>query len=155
MPDNKKLLKELESLAQLDIDAVRAYTAAIDHIDLPDVKEQLTSFREDHERHITDLTPFIVQLGGQAPKHSPDLKGVVIQGFTMIRSMSGNEGALKAMKTNEELTNKNYAQALEYDFPPEMMTVIQQNRDDERRHLDYVNQCVNQKVWEHKEKKAA
>ena len=116
MTDCKVLLKRLESLAQLDIDAVHAYTAAIERIDLSDVKERLIAFRGDHERHIADLSPLIEELGGQAPKNTPDFKGFVIQGFTALRSMISNESALKAMKSNEELTNKTYEQRLSSSF---------------------------------------
>jgi uncharacterized protein (TIGR02284 family) len=155
MADNQQLIDKLVSLAQLDIDATHAYTSAIDRIDLMDVKQQLTLFRGDHERHISNLSPMIEQLGGQAPTRSPDLKGFFIQGMTAVRSMFGNEAALKAMKGNEELTNKKYSEALELDFPVDIKNVIQGNLDDERRHLEYVNRCISEKVWDRAEKKIA
>lgn len=155
MTDSKELLKRLVSLTQLDIDAVHAYTAAIDRIDLSDVKDRLIAFRGDHERHIVDLSPLIEELGGQAPKNTPDFKGFVIQGFTALRSMISNESALKAMKSNEELTNKTYEQALKLEFPEKMRTIIERNREDERRHLDYVNQCINERVWDRQGTSAA
>ena len=155
MTDNKVLLNQLESLAKLDVDAVHAYTSAIERIDLPDVKQQLTRFRSEHEKHISDLSPLIVRFGGKAPTRNPDLKGFFIQGFTAIRSMMGNEQALKAMKSNEELTNKTYAKALEFEFPSDIKEVVRRNRDDERRHLDYVNKCINDQVWKRSEKTVA
>ncbi|MBI3555603.1 MAG: DUF2383 domain-containing protein [Deltaproteobacteria bacterium] len=155
MVDSKDLLKQLDSLAQLDIDAVHAYTAAIDRIDLPDVKEQLTVFRGDHERHIVELSPFVERMGGKPPKRTPDFKGFLIQGFTAVRSMISNESALKAMKSNEELTNKSYDKALELQLPQDIRAVIEKNRGDERRHLAYVNKCIEDRVWERPEKTAA
>lgn len=155
MADNQKLIDQLVSLAQLDIDATHAYTSAIERIDLMDVKQQLTLFRSDHERHVTNLSPLIEQLGGQAPTRSADLKGFFIQGMTAVRSMFGNEAALKAMKGNEELTNKTYFKALELDFPVDIRNVIQANLDDERRHLAYVKRCIDDKVWDRSEKKIA
>lgn len=155
MTDTKELLKQLEDLSQLDIDAVHAYTSAIERIDLPDVKERLTAFRGDHERHITDLAPLIERMGGTPPKQTPDFKGFMIQGFTAVKSMLGNESALKAMKSNEELTNKTYDDALKQDFPSDVRSVIERNRDDERRHLEYIEQCINNQVWERAEKKSA
>lgn len=155
MIDSETLLKELQSLAQLDIDAIHAYTAAIDRIDLNDVKNKLMVFRKDHERHVTDLAPHIGQLGGVVPTRTPDFKGFILQGFTAIRSMISNESALKAMKTNEELTNKNYAKALELEFPQNIKEVIQRNRDDELHHLEFINHCINVRVWEHPERTVA
>ena len=155
MADVKDLVKHLENLTQLDIDAVHAYTSAIEHIDLPDVKQQLTAFRSDHERHISNLSPFVERMGGKVPTRTPDFKGFIIQGFTAVRSMLGNEGALKAMKGNEELTIKTYEKALELEFPQDVKEVIQKNRDDERRHLDYINRCLDQRVWEREKKTVA
>jgi len=155
MSDRKELLNQLISLAQLDIDAVHAYTAAIERIDLENVKRQLTIFRGDHERHISNLSPLIVQMGGEAPSRSPDLKGFFIQGFTAVRSMFGNEQAIKAMKGNEELTNRTYSQALELDFPQDIRGVIQGNLNDERKHLEYLNGCISERIWERGEKEVA
>lgn len=155
MEQNKVILDQLVSLFKLDVDAMHAYTSAIERIDLPDVKRQLTSFRGDHERHLSDLSPLIQRLGGPIPERSPDLKGFFIQGFTAIRSAMGNESALKAMKGNEELTNKHYAQALEHELPADVRTVVQRNREDERRHLEYIEGCLNQRIWERPEKTVA
>lgn len=155
MTESKKLLKQLESLCQPDIDAVQAYTAAIERIDLLEVREKLTTFRSDHQRHISNLSPFFERFGGSPPRQSPDFKGFLIQGFTAVKSMLGNESAIKAMKSNEELTNKTYDRALEENFPKDMKSVIEKNRDDERRHLQYINQCITERVWEHGQKSAA
>src|SRR5262245_7936466 len=66
--DNRELCDHLVSLAQLDIDAVHAYTQAIDKIDVTEVKSQLTRFREDHHRHVRDFSPIIERLGGTPPE---------------------------------------------------------------------------------------
>jgi uncharacterized protein (TIGR02284 family) len=155
MAESKELVKHLESLAHLDIDAVHAYTSAIDRIDIVEVKQRLTEFRSDHETHISNLSPLIERLGGKVPTRSPDFKGFFIQGFTAIRSMFGNEAALKAMKGNEELTNKTYEKALGVDFPVDILDVVRRNREDERRHLDYINRCIDDRIWDQEKKSVA
>ena len=62
----------------------------------------------------------------------------------------GTEGALKAMRGNEKVTNAIYDRALGWDLPPEVRTVIERNRDDERRHLSYIEGALNQRIWEKK-----
>ena len=52
------------------------------------------------------------RLGGNPPKRSVDLKGLLLEGFTALRSVTGTEGALKAMQSNEKTTNKKYQEAL-------------------------------------------
>jgi rubrerythrin len=145
---NEEIVSELGSLIQLDVDAIRAYDQAIGNIDLPDVKARLTEFRRDHERHVSALSPEVQRLGGKPPANRPDVKGFVIQGFTAIRSMTGTEGALKAMQTNEKLTNRDYGKAVAMAFPPDIMTLLRSCADDERRHLDYIEQTLRLRPWE-------
>lgn len=131
----------------LDNDAVKAYTSAIERIDIPYVKEKLTEFRSDHQRHISDLRALILGLGGK-PKDHIDFKGPFIQAMTAARSMMGNEQAIKAMKGNEELTNKKYAEALTAGLSMEAMEIVRKNYEDEQRHLAFINQVIQQRIWE-------
>jgi hypothetical protein len=57
----------------------------------------MVSIRDDHKRHIELLASEIPTLGGTPPDYSPDFKGYLISGFTSLRSITGTEGALKAM----------------------------------------------------------
>ena len=150
MMETNKISESLISLAQLDIDAVHAYEQAIEKIGVDHVREQLIQFRNDHQRHVTELSPLISRLGGQPPEFKKDFKGYLIEGMTALRSVTGTEGALKAMKTNEELTNKKYEAALGWELPQDIRQVVSRNRDDERRHLEFVSRCIEQKVWERK-----
>lgn len=149
--DRKDIIRELKSLCQLDIDAVHAYDECLHHIDLPDVKKDIEQFKGDHERHITHLSDFIRSYDEEPPKKSPDLKGYLLDVFSKIRSLSGTEGALKSLKNGENLTNKRYYDAVALDFPPNIKTMIEKHYADERRHLSYVEEAINSKVW----KKAA
>jgi len=146
--ENSKLIKDLCELAQLDIDAIRAYDQALDNIDHPSIHTQISSFKADHARHVNDLNSIIRRLGGEPPSFSPDLKGFFIEGFTAIRSLTGTEGALKAMRSNEKLTNKSYEKALGWELPADIRATIEKNFADERRHLAYIEQAIETKAWE-------
>jgi uncharacterized protein (TIGR02284 family) len=145
---NQEIISELKSLIQLDVDAIRAYDQAIGNVDLPDVKARLTVFRQDHERHVSTLSPEVQRLGGKPPSNRPDVKGFLFQGFTAIRSMTGTEGALKAMQANEKLTNRDYGKAVSMAFPPDVMALVRGCADDERRHLEYIEQTLRMRPWE-------
>jgi uncharacterized protein (TIGR02284 family) len=146
--DNNAMLKDLKELVQLDIDAIRLYDQALDNIDHPALHSQISSFQADHSRHVNDLSMVIRRLGGEPPKYAPDLKGILLEGFTAIRSMTGNEGALKAMRTNELLTNKTYDKARSWDLPMDIRQLIERNYADEQRHLAYIEQAIKNKAWE-------
>lgn len=149
--DNNEIVKELRSLCQLDIDAIHAYNECLNHIDITEVKKNVEQFRADHERHVKDLSALIHSFKEKAPEFSPDLKGYMLDIFSKIRSLTGTEGALKSLRGGENLTNKRYARAIELDFPANIKNVIAANYKDEQRHLKYVEEAIDTKVW----KKAA
>jgi uncharacterized protein (TIGR02284 family) len=136
----------LNDLIQLDIDAVHAYGQAIDNIDDASVRARLQEFQNDHERHVTELTQSVREHGGTPVEHKRDFKGFLIEGMTAIRSATGTKGALKAMKTNELLTNRSYDKALAEDLAPRVRDLVMRNRDDERRHLQFIESVLSGKT---------
>jgi uncharacterized protein (TIGR02284 family) len=145
MMTNTEMIERLTSLIQLDIDAVHAYEQALKQIDDSTMHAQITAFRDDHQRHIADLSAKVSAIGGEPPEYSPDFKGYLIEGFTALRSITGSEGALNAMESNEKLTNKKYEEALEWDLTPEFGALIRKNFEDERRHLIYIQNALREK----------
>jgi len=149
--DNSDIVKELRSLCQLDIDAIHAYNECLKHIDITVIKKDVEQFRADHERHVKDLSALIHSFKEKAPEFSPDLKGYMLDVFSKLRSLTGTEGALKSLRGGENLTNKPYARAIDLDFPANIKNVIAANYKDEQRHLKYVEEAIDNKIW----KKAA
>jgi len=145
---NNTIAKKLIELAQLDIDAAYAYEQALGSIEHSAIHAQISSFRDDHLRHINELSALIRQLGEEPPAHTKDFKGFLIAGFTAIRSMTGTEGALKAMQGNEKLTNKTYQEALSWDLTPDARALIEKNYADEKRHLQYITTTLEARSWE-------
>jgi hypothetical protein len=84
---------------------------------------------------MAELRTVILELGGAPLEPSRDLKGVLLEGMTKLRSVTGTMGALKAMRMNEKLTNRTYDRASELDLPPRARQVVAANLADERRHL--------------------
>jgi uncharacterized protein (TIGR02284 family) len=140
--NDKEIANTLHSLVQLDIDAVHAYKEAIEKIDDVTIREQLTTYQQDHERHISDLSAEIRALGETPPEFSLDFKGYFIQGFTSLRSVTGTDGALKAMQTNEKMTNKEYREASTKVFPVRIQDIISKAYEDEKRHLDFIDMKI-------------
>lgn len=142
--DRSEVVNLLNDLIHLDIDAVRAYGQAIDNIKDTSARDMLVGFRGDHERHVNDLSAMVRNYGGE-PAERPDLKGVLLEGMTAIRSAMGEVPALRAMRDNERLTNRRYAKALETPgLPDEVRSLIAANREDERRHLAWIEARVGQ-----------
>jgi uncharacterized protein (TIGR02284 family) len=145
--DLNKMLGRLDDLIALDYDAVGAYEAAIDRINVESLRMSLREFQRDHERHIQDLSRIVTQLGG-TPRQKPDAKGFILKGFTAVTSMMGNEAALQAMRGNELLTNRTYRKALDEEWSDEARRVIERNFSDEQRHLAFIEAALRNRTWE-------
>ncbi|QRN96770.1 ferritin-like domain-containing protein [Archangium violaceum] len=145
--DLNKMIDRLNELIALDFDAVGAYEAAINRIDVESLRMSLRTFQQDHERHIRDLSRVVLTLGG-TPTKRPDLKGFILKGFTAVTSMMGNEAALQAMRGNEELTNRTYRAALEVEWGDEARAIIERNYSDEQRHLAFIEAALRNRIWE-------
>ena len=131
----QQLVHKLNDLIQLDFDAIVTYDHAIVACDDARVRQDLELFRGDHMRHISDLGRVIRALDGEPINAHRDLKGIVLEGITTVRSLGGTVSALRAMRTNEKLTNYTYRKASELALAPIARVVIDQNYADEMRHL--------------------
>ncbi|HNR12112.1 MAG TPA: DUF2383 domain-containing protein [Thermodesulfobacteriota bacterium] len=147
MMTNEDMIDKLNSLIQLDIDAVQAYEQALDNIDMMMIRIQISDFRDDHQAHIRNLSALVHALGGKPTEYARDFKGFLIEGFTSLRSATGTEGALKAMETNEKLTNSKYENALSWDLTVDAKAQVRENYNDERRHLTYIQQTLKEHNW--------
>jgi uncharacterized protein (TIGR02284 family) len=142
-----KIIEELNELIRYDFDAVGAYNSAITDIKELSVRDPLIQFRGDHERHIQDLSLIVTRFGGK-PVDAPGFKGVVRKTMTKVAGLGGTELTLKAMRSNEEVLNKTYAHHLTLDFPDDVKEVIRRNYGDEQRHLAWVEQALQNRIWE-------
>lgn len=138
----------LRDLVHLDVDAIHAYEQAIKNIDVAHVRAELDRFKADHERHVSDLSAAIIDLGGQAPVIRRDFKGFFIEGMTALRAAMGTEQSLRAMLTNEKLTNREYDKAARMTLPAQVDELVQRHRADEQRHLQYIEDAIARRVWE-------
>ncbi|HYO57640.1 ferritin-like domain-containing protein [Archangium sp.] len=145
--DLNRMLERLNDLIALDYDAVGAYEAAINRIDVESLRMRLREFQQDHGRHIRDLSQVVTRLGG-TPRTKPDAKGFILKGFTAVTSMMGNEAALQAMRGNEALTNRTYRMALDEDWSDEARVIIERNFSDEQRHLAFIEEALRNRIWE-------
>ena len=147
-------VEKMRSLAQLDVDAIGAYDAAISRVKDALVRERLNEFRVDHVRHVQDLNAFIRALGGAPVELKPDFKGTAMKGFTAVSSLMGTEAALMAMLGNEEITNRVYELALDFEWSPQVHALIRKNRQDEERHITWIREAVRLRPWAGDEERA-
>jgi uncharacterized protein (TIGR02284 family) len=144
---NDKMIEELNELIRFDRDAISAYLSAINDIRELSIRGPLTQFRADHERHVIELSAIVRRIGGKPVEHA-GIKGVVRQTMTKVAGLGGSEYTLRAMKSNEEMLNRTYAHHLSFDWPEDLKEVISRNYSDEQRHLAWIDQALQARLWE-------
>jgi uncharacterized protein (TIGR02284 family) len=145
----KAAIEVMNELIQLDHDAILAYKQAIEKCEDGVARADLVAFQADHQRHITDLSQAVRMMGGEPERAGRDLKGVLLEGLTALRSVTGTLGALRAMRMNEKITNRSYERALEAKLPGSARDVVLRNREDERRHLAAIEMHIERLSDEH------
>jgi rubrerythrin len=131
--------KKLISLAQVDRDATAVYDDALKHVTDEDVRTTFTDFRDEHDHHVSVISGEIVRLGGQPLNLMVDVMGHVAEWATSLRSMGGQHGALKAMRTAEKYHNQRYAEAVTWDVADEQLAgTLRRFYDEEKRHLSFI-----------------
>lgn len=146
-----KKVEKLRSLAQLDIDAIGTYDAAMKRLSNSELLEKFGEFRSDHQKHVQRLNDLIVAHGGAPVEEKPDFKGAALTAFTAATSMMGNEAALLAMIGNEELTTHTYHAALKFQWEERERVIIEAHYTDERRHLQWIKQAALRRDWAHRQ----
>jgi uncharacterized protein (TIGR02284 family) len=138
----KRTVTLLNDLIHIDYDAIAAYKAAIARLHQASDKEQLGRFLADHRRHVVDLTPLVVENGGQAVTEA-DFKEVLTKGRVVIAGLMGDRAILEAMKSNEDDTNAAYGKAtVEPGITTRVRQVLARNLADERRHRAWIEQRI-------------
>ncbi len=145
-PVDEETVSALNDLIHLDIDAIQAYARALEACEIEEIRDNLTAFMADHERHVRDLRDAVRGLGGE-PVAGRDVKGVFIEGFTAIVSQ-GDRSALVAMRGNEELTNRRYKAARKAGLNEAVRPLVEGNYQDEARHLAWIKQTISSRAWD-------
>ena len=134
----------LNSLIELDFDAIEAYKAAIARVDDMTDRGELARFLEDHQRHVADLTPLVTRHGG-TPATGGDLKQILTKGKVVLGGLVGDRVVMAAMKTNVDDTTAAYERAVAHpEADAETRGVLEKNLEDERRHRTWIEQRLQE-----------
>lgn len=145
--DDDELIDRLTSLMHLDFDAVHVYDEALRHAEDREVRARFERFQGEHRYHAEQLAETIKRITGTKPRMKVDLLGHMAEWVTALRSVSGTQGALHAMRTAEKYHNRRYEEAVRWDVGDrDIAKMLQRFLGDERRHLEYVQSKVAEPV---------
>lgn len=107
---------QLDDLMRGEMAALKAYDQALKDVKDEKQKTKLQAIRKDHEKAVSVMSKYVAG--------KPDLLddtskagawGTFAEAWTKTRSLTGNEGALKALRQGEEHGINEYQEALEDD----------------------------------------
>ena len=133
-PDDPALLAELADLLQLEYDALPVYGLAIAALRTAEYRDALAEFRDDHRRHIRELTALIRERGGvrvPLPHLPTGLFKLAVQAAALP---GGDRAILLAFKSNEWQSKAKYARHAAREHPAEVTALLERNATDEARH---------------------
>jgi len=133
------MIKILANLIQLEFDTVHVYDTAIEGVGDDQMRHRLESFRQTHHAHTEDLAEAIKKLGEDPPAPARDLKGIIFEKLTAIRSKTGTEGALKALRTAEDILSRHYHELVPENTPKSTNHILKKHLSDGQVHLDYID----------------
>lgn len=136
--NNAMMAKELNALIRLNVDAIEAYSAALERLENADYRLAMEEFRADHARHVDELKEMVLWMGA-APAKTGDSMQILTKGKVALGNLRGDKGILQAMKSNEDNTNAVYEKEIgKLRYSQDMADVLKYHLDDERRHRDWL-----------------
>lgn len=133
----------LESLIELEYDALSAYHTAIEALEKPSYKLQLRNFAEDHQRHIDELSHLFRRKGFQPPTKPATLKHLLTKGKAVLATLGSDISILQAMLSNEKDTNHAYETMLAHEeIWLEATPIIRRGLEDEKRHKNWLEMTL-------------
>lgn len=127
-------LASLVALADLDVEAAMVYEMVAETVDERDLKSMLTSFAEDHRRHVEELERIVREEGGKIEERRERAGGILMMLASTIGA-TDTEAAVEALIANEQLTNAIYETAMWVISMDAAQEVLKKNASDEQRHL--------------------
>jgi len=144
--DKKCLAKKMNHLAQVDVDAAIAYEQASQWVFDKNLNIFLKQFLKEHQQHIVVLKRLIKTYDKQVCHYCLDLKGSFFKLLLFYFRLKGVKGILRALQINEQRINHCYEKILCCDLPTDIKKIVEKNYADERRHLAYISQAINDKI---------
>ncbi len=148
---NIEIAKELAILVELDMDAIQAYSRAIPCIGSTSVKDLLIRFRQDHERHVEQLSAVIRALDVLPPSPGADRPGCSGQTPAAVDVELAEEGALQMIRFHEELATSNYGSSSGLDLTPNIKELVMENYQDEQVHLRFISGVLAGRAWQRRD----
>lgn len=138
------VIAELTDLLQLEYDTLPVYSLAIAATRRAEIRDALAEFREDHRRHIRELSSLLRAMGG-VPLPLPHLPTGLFKLAVQAAGVPGGDRAiLLAFKSNEWQSKTKYARHAGRPHVPDIAALLDRNAADEARHYAWASRTLDE-----------
>ncbi|AZL16259.1 ferritin-like domain-containing protein [Rickettsiales endosymbiont of Stachyamoeba lipophora] len=138
------MVKEHDIVVDLyrhELAAAEIYQDVLKYIEDAKVKSKLQEIADDHRNHSKLLFKLAAKTGNK-PIEMKNIKGTLLLGYASVISMAeGQEGALKAIQTTENMVLKKYKEASNNRkiYSKDIRAIVQNHLKDEERYKNYMD----------------
>lgn len=141
-----EMVRQLDSLIRLELDAVQAYEIALGKVRDANAKKYFSLWRDEHRRQIGGLAKAVDALGLGSPRQYEDFskdmnaQSVLTQGFRDVRVLSDEREIVEAMLENERFSMRCYDEARRRlaDLPMDMKAQLFDHQKLDQSHSDAI-----------------
>jgi len=135
----------VKNLIELDFDAVEAYETALNKMENNTYKKYLQGFKEDHERHIKELSALLTKHNEEPPHGPSSVKHWLTKGKVVMAEILGDDLILRALRSNEIDTLTAYRRMDErVDRWPDSESILHRGLEDEKRHNAWLEKQLSE-----------
>jgi len=142
--DAGAVVEQLSALLAFDRHAAESYGVASERLRSESLRRSARHFREDHERHIDELSRLLRAYGGPRPPAAetaaPDADS---SAETPLGSLASDRAILRALKTSERRGRDAYRLAAKQAFPAEVAAVLRRASNDETTHYAWALEMLD------------
>ncbi len=136
------IVRALNELIEMDRDAIGSYDSALKGLgDLPDVGQPLAGFRDDHDRHVRELSVFVRHYGGEPRSSGMGPLGLVTKASAELARLAGGPAIVGALARAERSAVETYQRGLRHPWPLTIREAVERAAADDRRHLAWCEEA--------------
>lgn len=140
--DGGAVRADLSALLAFDRRAAETYAVASQRLRSESLRRSARHFKDDHERHIDELTRLLRAYGGHAAAGGSPETGVVAE-ENVVGSLTSDRAILRALKASERQGRDAYRLAAKHGFPAEVAAVLRRASNDETTHYAWALEMLD------------
>lgn len=132
------LVAQLSDLLSAERQTVETYRVSISGLSNPALRTVAEHYRDDHERHVDEMTRLVRAYGGARPT-----PGVVTLSDATSAAFAGDRAILRTLKDSERRGRDAYRCAARELLPPEVAAVLRRAANDEAAHYAWALEMLD------------